>query len=203
MADDGLPGRRRDGAATRREAQRVALALFTEQGYDATSLRQIADALGINKASLYYHFPSKEAILRSLFEQRGTEAEDLTAWVEAQPASDGLLERAVLRWVDTFTEDKLQGIRFLRANPNLARTLHATDGRLVGDPLNRLSDRLTAMLRTRGTTDVLLVRMAVLSINAAVEAAAGTGMPDADVTAAARRAARALLAELRQPSTSA
>src|SRR3954469_22676712 len=36
------------------------MGLFTTQGYDATSLRQIADRLGFTKAALYYHFPAKE-----------------------------------------------------------------------------------------------------------------------------------------------
>jgi AcrR family transcriptional regulator len=44
----------------------VALELFTEQGYDGTSLRQIAEQLGVTKAALYYHFVSKEDILMAL-----------------------------------------------------------------------------------------------------------------------------------------
>ena len=44
----------------------VALDLFTEQGYDGTSLRQIAEQLGVTKAALYYHFESKEDILMAL-----------------------------------------------------------------------------------------------------------------------------------------
>ena len=44
----------------------VALDLFTEQGYDGTSLRQIAERLGVTKAALYYHFESKEDILMAL-----------------------------------------------------------------------------------------------------------------------------------------
>ena len=47
-------------AGTRAEILRTAMALFTTQGYDATSLRQIADRLGFTKAALYYHFPAKE-----------------------------------------------------------------------------------------------------------------------------------------------
>ena len=47
-------------AGTRAEILRTAMALFTVQGYDATSLRQIADRLGVTKAALYYHFPAKE-----------------------------------------------------------------------------------------------------------------------------------------------
>jgi AcrR family transcriptional regulator len=40
--------------------------LFIEQGYDKTSLRQIADRLGFNQAAIYYHFAAKEDILVAL-----------------------------------------------------------------------------------------------------------------------------------------
>jgi AcrR family transcriptional regulator len=51
---------------TRERILDVALDLFTEQGYDGTSLRQIAEQLGVTKAALYYHFESKEDILMAL-----------------------------------------------------------------------------------------------------------------------------------------
>ncbi len=44
----------------------MALDLFNEHGYDKTSLREIADALGFTKAALYYHFERKEDILVAL-----------------------------------------------------------------------------------------------------------------------------------------
>jgi AcrR family transcriptional regulator len=44
----------------------AALDLFLSQGYDATSLRQIAEQLDVTKAALYYHFESKEDILLAL-----------------------------------------------------------------------------------------------------------------------------------------
>lgn len=44
----------------------VSLELFIEQGYDKTSLRQIAERLGVTKAALYYHFERKEDILLEL-----------------------------------------------------------------------------------------------------------------------------------------
>ncbi len=184
---------RRDGAGTRREALRVAMRLFTEQGYEATSLRQIADALGINKASLYYHFPNKEALLRSVFEQRGTEAQELVAWCEQQPQTTALVRETVMRWVDTYSEEKLQGIRFLRANPFIGRALASAEGDRIGDPLNRLGELLASLLPDPAPEKAMLVRMAVLSINAAVEAAAGTETSDPEIVAAARAAARALV----------
>jgi AcrR family transcriptional regulator len=51
---------------TRQRILDVALDLFTEQGYDGTSLREIAEQLGVTKAALYYHFESKEDILLAL-----------------------------------------------------------------------------------------------------------------------------------------
>ena len=41
----------------------AAVTLFNQQGYDRTSMNEIAAALGITKAALYYHFASKEDIL--------------------------------------------------------------------------------------------------------------------------------------------
>ncbi len=186
---------RRDGAGTRSAAQRVALELFTSKGYASTSLREIAERLGINKASLYYHFASKEDILRSLFAERGSEVDDLLAWLAAQPADPGLVRTTVLRWVGSFSADKLAGIRFLAANPLVARTSDA-DGERIGDGLNRLADRLVALLPAPDGADVVLLRMALSSINAAVEASAGSGVADEQVVLAARRAAEALLGQV-------
>jgi len=177
----------------------VALALFTEQGYEATSLRQIADELGINKASLYYHFPNKEAILRSVFEQRGSEAAELVAWFERQSRTPALIRDTVLRWVDSFSEEKLQGIRFLRGNPFIGRALSETDGDRIGDPLNRLSRSLTGLLPDPTPEKAVLIRMALLSINAAVEAGIGTDATDAEIIATAHAAAEALIRAALEP----
>jgi AcrR family transcriptional regulator len=53
-------------AQTRRKILDVALELFSTQGYDRTSLREISERLGFTKAALYYHFRAKEDILRAL-----------------------------------------------------------------------------------------------------------------------------------------
>jgi AcrR family transcriptional regulator len=53
-------------ANTRERILNVSLELFSDQGYDKTSLRQIAERLGITKAAIYYHFASKGDILMAL-----------------------------------------------------------------------------------------------------------------------------------------
>jgi AcrR family transcriptional regulator len=55
-----------EGAGTRERILDISLELFTTQGYDKTSLREIAEQLGYSKAAIYYHFESKEAILMAL-----------------------------------------------------------------------------------------------------------------------------------------
>src|SRR5437867_5365848 len=47
----------------RAEICRTAAQIFRDQGYDATSVSDIARALGITKAGLYHYFESKEALL--------------------------------------------------------------------------------------------------------------------------------------------
>jgi AcrR family transcriptional regulator len=66
-ASDPAPRRRgRPRGSTRERILDVALELFNEQGYDNTSLRDIADRLGVTKAALYYHFERKEDIFLEL-----------------------------------------------------------------------------------------------------------------------------------------
>ena len=51
---------------TRERILDIALDLFTTQGYETTSLREIAEQLGFSKAAIYYHFKSKDDILIAL-----------------------------------------------------------------------------------------------------------------------------------------
>ncbi|MGZ0147236.1 TetR/AcrR family transcriptional regulator [Kribbella sp. WER1] len=53
---------------TRARIQQAALELFAVQGVQQTSLRDIADRLGVTKPALYYHFASREELLNSLVE---------------------------------------------------------------------------------------------------------------------------------------
>jgi AcrR family transcriptional regulator len=50
-------------ASRRADMCRTAAQIFRDRGYDATSVSDIARAVGITKAGLYHHFESKEALL--------------------------------------------------------------------------------------------------------------------------------------------
>ena len=58
-----------DRGNTKQEILDAALELFSVQGFEATSIAQIAGAVGIRKASLYSHFENKQAILDALVQE--------------------------------------------------------------------------------------------------------------------------------------
>ena len=58
-----------DRGNTKQEILEAALELFSVQGFEATSISQIANAVGIRKASLYSHFENKQAILDALVQE--------------------------------------------------------------------------------------------------------------------------------------
>ena len=58
--------RKRQALQSRQAVLDAARRLFGSRGYDATSLQQIADELGMRKANVYYYFRTKEVILDAL-----------------------------------------------------------------------------------------------------------------------------------------
>jgi AcrR family transcriptional regulator len=93
----GERGRRGD---TRARIQEVALELFAEQGYEQTSLREIAERLGVTKAALYYHFKSKEDIVHSFTDDYLAEFDSLLEWARRQPQGPGTRRAIIERYAD-------------------------------------------------------------------------------------------------------
>lgn len=60
-----------DGArkSTREKIVEAAIDLFAEQGYTETTMRQIADRIGIRGSSIYHHFASKSEILTTILDK--------------------------------------------------------------------------------------------------------------------------------------
>ena len=80
---------------TKQEILEASLELFSVQGFEATSISQITNAVGIRKASLYSHFENKQAILDALIKE-----------VLEQYAEHSIF--AMVDWNDpAFTKDKL------------------------------------------------------------------------------------------------
>jgi len=79
----------------------TALDLFIEQGYEKTSLREIAERVGVTKAALYYHFASKEEIIRTLVQPIYDSFGPLAAALKARPDPEawGQGLASVIDWI--------------------------------------------------------------------------------------------------------
>jgi len=69
----GLRGKDEQVTSRRNQIKRVAAKLFIESGVGGTSVRDIADAVGLLSGSLYHHFPSKDAIAFAIIDDFLTE----------------------------------------------------------------------------------------------------------------------------------
>jgi AcrR family transcriptional regulator len=127
--------------STRTRIQAVALDLFTEQGYEKTSLREVAERLGVTKAALYYHFKSKDEIVTSLVEDRLMAFDEVIKMAESLPA-DAETRRAVLtRYAEEFFATEQPSVmRFFEQNQTLIKTLE------IGQRIRERMMRIAALL---------------------------------------------------------
>jgi AcrR family transcriptional regulator len=110
---------------TREQIRVVALEMFAERGYAGTSLREIAERLGVTKAAVYYHFPTKEAILASLLEDFLAQLDELIAWTEAQPRGTDTRRAALDRYAQMLGGPKTDLARFMQEGQSAIRELAA------------------------------------------------------------------------------
>ncbi|MFF5029131.1 TetR/AcrR family transcriptional regulator [Streptomyces collinus] len=135
---DGTKQQRRGN--TRQRIQDVALELFAEQGYEKTSLREIAERLDVTKAALYYHFKTKEEIIVSLFADLTQPIEGLIEWGRSQPPTLETKQDLVRRYSEALCGAEPL-FRFMQENQATVRELR------IGD---------TFKDRMRGLRDILI-----------------------------------------------
>lgn len=127
------------GEETRRHIFDCALELFRENGFDATTVQDVAARAGVAKSAAYYYFPSKEAIIQAYYEAVQAEQERLCAEVFATTKDiRQRLHAAMHTKFDLAQHDrKLLGVVF----------------RYTGEPQHPLSclGRGTAEIRRRST----------------------------------------------------
>jgi outer membrane protein TolC/AcrR family transcriptional regulator len=100
-AGQGREGRRRE------EILRAARDEFTRFGYAGTSMRRIAEATGVTKAALYYHFPDKETLFRVATEEAVRRRRDrILARIEGIEGPCMRLRELVHAYLDQFLEDR-------------------------------------------------------------------------------------------------
>jgi AcrR family transcriptional regulator len=136
---------------TRSRVQKVALELFAEQGYEKTSLREIAERLGVTKAALYYHFKSKEDIVHSLTDDHNARIDELIEWAKEQPPGEQTRHEILDRYV-RIVFDGAEVFRFMEQNRAAMQTLEHNKS----DRFARFRGRLDALVELLAGPDAPL-----------------------------------------------
>lgn len=103
------------GRDTKRAILDAAVQLFVSKGFEQTSLREIADAVGITKPSLYYHYASKLDLLVAIINPLLDDMRALADEVETLPAPDAEARRTVLRtYIRTMIRHRVAGEMMVR-----------------------------------------------------------------------------------------
>lgn len=116
-----------------------ATRLFAARGFDATPLQGVADAVGIRKPSLLYHFPSKDALRRGVLDKMASH------WNEALPR----LLQAATSGHDQFNAVVEEMVAFFTSDPDRARLV-------IREVLDR-PDEIKALMDTHVRSWVAIV----------------------------------------------
>jgi AcrR family transcriptional regulator len=112
----------------------VAARVFTERGYDGTSMEHLATAAGITKSSIYHHVPGKEALLRAALD-RALDA--LFAVCDEPKSTTGAaidrLEHVIRRSVEILDEELPYATLLLRVRGNTDTEQDALERRRTFD----------------------------------------------------------------------
>lgn len=177
---------------TRETIRAVALELFSAKGFEQTSLREIAERVGLTKASLYYHYSSKQDLLRAIM---GTFFDDMAAMfrrVESVPWSPEAERELLAAYLDVVIKHRGTGPTLLR---DIAAVLAA-----FGDDLDDLiaqSRRFQAWLAGPDPTprDRVLAAAALEVVGAVMSSSLSPQqLSDADLRVTLLDAATAVLA---------
>jgi AcrR family transcriptional regulator len=132
---------------TRERIVAVAAHLFATRGFAGTSVRDIADELGVTKAALYYHFESKEVLLRSIVAQAFTAVEEVMA-EQRDLTTPGERQRFVRDVISAMSSCDNDVVAVLK-DPTLAPLVH--DSKATSGITHELATRLAMGLT--GTSD--------------------------------------------------
>ncbi len=107
---------------TKHEILEAALDLFSTQGFEATSVSQIADAVGIRKASLYSHFASKQEILDALMREVMDAYNNRSVFASADWDDPGFTKDKQNLTPDLILQAVLGHIRYIMHDPQISKS---------------------------------------------------------------------------------
>ncbi|MFT4245145.1 MAG: TetR/AcrR family transcriptional regulator [Micrococcaceae bacterium] len=116
-----------------------AIAMFTEEGYDKVSMREIAEAAGVTKPALYYHFKSKEDIVATYLENYLQKHKELINWVQNTKGTSSA--ELVKVYCDFSRETGPEVMAFIRRNHRVVRDL--IKAKTIDEDIDAIGEILT------------------------------------------------------------
>ena len=187
-----------DAADTKARALAIALDLFSRNGYDATSMREISEELGVTKAALYYHFAGKEDLVRGILEEFMSSISAVVTWATSSPAPSP--EEVLRRWAELMRVDGLRLIRFMQANQRIVRDLQPEGNGSFPDRLLPLFDVLAE--GDKSLSAQVRARAALFALQGAVAFSTSLDASDTEVFDEALAIAVEILRQGRRPAVS-
>jgi AcrR family transcriptional regulator len=165
--------RERKRRQTRERIARAAMTLFLEQGFESTTVDQIADAAEVSKRGFFDYFPAKEDVVAAWQDEF---ADSLLAAVTARPAKEPMakvVEEALLSTIVAAVNPQTLAIgKLIKDTPALRARDHLKYAKLE----QKLVEALTA--RAKGKADQLRIRLLAMSTIGALRVAGQTWNPD-------------------------
>ncbi|MDD6041562.1 MAG: TetR/AcrR family transcriptional regulator [Clostridia bacterium] len=109
------------GNTTKQAILEASLDLFSVQGFEATSISQIASAVGIRKASLYSHFESKQAILDALVKEVLEQYETHSIFAKSYQENDASPKHGQAPSPEAVAQMMLGQIRYILHDPHISK----------------------------------------------------------------------------------
>jgi AcrR family transcriptional regulator len=107
---------------TRTRLLNTALRLFTEHGVEGTSLQMIADAMGITKAAVYYHFKAKDEITEAVAEPGLRELSSIVKEATKFRRRGAQIDHALNGFVDIVVRHRTL-VALFSSDPGIARAI--------------------------------------------------------------------------------
>ena len=178
----GIPITEEELTRRRSEIANTAVQIFTEKGFSETSMREIAEAAGVGKSTIYDYFPSKDEILINFI---GEATRQLTVWAEEILAQDlstaEKIRRIMCKHLEHLLANKQQFLKVTLEAQRLSTDSQKRIQRHRHDYQDLMCDLVQEGIKSsefRPVNPLLTVRVMLTLLSSAVYTTRPTGSPE-------------------------
>ncbi|MBL1073450.1 TetR/AcrR family transcriptional regulator [Nocardia sp. 2] len=176
MTGRAAPGTVVAGRSTKDAIREAAIQLFSAKGFEQSSLREVADAVGITKASLYYHYASKLDLLVAIIEPIFDDMRDIVDSLDGRPHTPESVREVLTTHLRAGLHHRAAGVLCMR---DTVAIVNALGNNRYPDMLD-MHRRMVEWLAGPGADDEGYLRAAAAMQILSVALTSQEHMPDTD-----------------------